>query len=72
MQVHISRALGMSTHTVSRGMKEVQNLKTIDSGRIRQAGGERKQVTELDPELLDDLERLIAPETRGDPESRLL
>ena len=68
----VATILNMSTHTVSRGMKEVQNPETIDPERIRKAGGGRKQATELDPELLDDLEKLIAPETRDDPESPLL
>ncbi len=68
----ISAVLKMSTATVSRGMKEVRNPETIAIERIRQSGGGRKPAIETDPELLQDLEQLIAPETRGDPQSPLL
>ncbi len=67
----IAAVLEMSTATVSRGMKEVQNPKTIVSEGIRKSGGGRKPATATDPDLLHDLEQLIAPETRGDPQSPL-
>ncbi len=67
----ISALLEMSTATVSRGVKELRNPETVESERTRQPGGGRKPATETDPELLDDLDRLIAPETRGDPQSPL-
>ena len=67
----ISAVLKMSPATVSRGMKEVRNPETIESERVRQTGGGRKLATELDPELINDLEQLISPETRGDPQSPL-
>ncbi len=38
---------------------------------IRRPGAGRKQVTDTDPTLLRDLESLIDPVTRGDPESPL-
>ena len=40
-------------------------------GRIRRPGAGRKNIVECDPNLLVSLERLIEPETRGDPESPL-
>jgi hypothetical protein len=67
----ISALLGMSTATVSRGMKEARNPETIEQDRIRQPGGGRKPATEIDPELTKDLEQLISPDTRGDPQSPL-
>jgi len=67
----ISALLGMSTATVSRGMKEARNPETIEQDRIRQLGGGRKPATEIDPELTKDLEQLISPGTRGDPQSPL-
>ena len=67
----VATVLAMSPNTVSRGMKEVQDPEATDAERVRLSGGGRKLATELDPELLDDLERLIAPETRGDPQSHL-
>lgn len=40
-------------------------------GRIRRSGAGRKNIVERDPKLLVSLDRLIEPETRGDPESPL-
>jgi len=67
----VSDLLNMSTATVSRGMKELREPETIESGRIRQSGGGRKPATEIDPKLTGDLEKLISPDTRGDPQSPL-
>ena len=39
--------------------------------RIRRPGGGRKRTTDTDPTLRRDLERLVEPVTRGDPESPL-
>jgi hypothetical protein len=38
---------------------------------VRKSGGGRKRSTDSDPELRSDLERLVSPQTRGDPESPL-
>jgi len=38
---------------------------------VRRAGGGRKPLTEVDPTLLGDLERLVDADSRGDPESVL-
>jgi len=40
-------------------------------GRIRRSGAGRKSIVERDPKLLVSLDRLIEPDTRGDPESPL-
>jgi len=42
-----------------------------ERGRIRRPGGGRKRTVELDPSLREDLERLVEPTSRGDPESPL-
>lgn len=39
--------------------------------RVRRPGGGRKALTEKDPTLLSDLDALVDPVTRGDPESPL-
>jgi transposase len=39
--------------------------------RIRKAGGGRKRIAEQDPALLQALEALVEPLTRGDPRSPL-
>jgi hypothetical protein len=67
----VSRACGLSRKSVSKGIKEIQAGKALAPGRIRRPGAGRKKVTEHDPRLVDALERLIAPNTRGDPETPL-
>jgi Rhodopirellula transposase DDE domain len=43
----------------------------VAGGRVRRPGGGRKARTETDETLLDDLDRLLDPVTRGDPMSPL-
>ena len=40
-------------------------------GRIRRPGGGRKKVSAVDPSVVEDLERLVEPLSRGDPMSPL-
>jgi len=66
----VSRACGLSRKAIAKGMQEISEGDSMP-GRIRRSGAGRKKITESDPELLASLERLIEPETRGDPESPL-
>ena len=66
----VARATGMSRVTITNGPHELENP-TPPSPRIRRPGGGRKPITETDPELLEVLETLIDPVTRGDPMSPL-
>jgi hypothetical protein len=71
----VSKATGVSRPAISRGLQELSGGAreiSLPPGRVRRPGGGRKAVTETDPTLLWDLERLVAPVTRGDPESPLL
>jgi len=68
----VARASGLSERTVSRGKREAEAGETLEPGRVRARGGGRKALSELDPQLLEALERLVADEARGDPESPLL
>jgi len=67
----VARATGLSRTTVARGIRDAENPKRLIPGRIRKEGGGRKRRTETDPTLKKDLEALIEPYTRGDPESPL-
>jgi hypothetical protein len=67
----VSRACGLSRKSISKGIKEIQAGKALGPGRIRRPGAGRKKITEHDPRLVDALERLIDPDTRGDPETPL-
>ena len=76
----VSFATGLSPKTIRSGIKELQTpwthlsqtTKNSDnSTRIRKIGGGRKKVSETDSTLIQDLEKLIDPATRGDPQSPL-
>jgi transposase len=67
----VSRATGLSRHVISDGMQELQGGKRAEEGRVRRKGGGRKSNVSKDPKLSEDLERLVEPVTRGDPESPL-
>jgi len=67
----VARATGMAIDTIRNGIAELESGETLAPGRVRRPGGGRKPLTETDPTLLADLERLLEAETRGDPESPL-
>ena len=67
----VSRATGLSRQVISQGIKELQDEEPTSSGRIRRKGGGRKKLVEKDPQIGVDLEHLVEPVTRGDPESPL-
>lgn len=71
----VARATGLSRNTIAEGIAELSEntdgIPVSSVSRIRRAGGGRKRLTERDPELLKDLESLVAPVTRGEPESPL-
>lgn len=58
---------------VARGMAELTDTAVVPlaPGRQRRPGGGRKPITEQDPTLVRDLEALVDPTTRGDPQSGL-
>src|SRR5260370_36062048 len=67
----VSRATGLSRQVISDGMQELQEGPQAEEGRVRRKGGGRKSNVSKDPRLREDLERLVEPVTRGDPESPL-
>jgi len=67
----VSRATGLSRKAISQGIKQLQQGGGGNEGRIRRKGGGRKKTVKKDPSLREDLERLVEPVTRGDPESPL-
>ena len=54
-----------------RGVRELERGETLELGRVRRRGGGRKPLSETDPSLVEDLERLVDPDSRGDPEQPL-
>jgi hypothetical protein len=66
----VSRVCGLSRVTITKGVRELQEA-PLPPGRVRRAGGGRPSLIVQDPDLLDRLEALVDPLTRGDPESPL-
>jgi transposase len=68
----VSRATGLSRTVIQNGIKELTGTRPRAApGRIRRPGGGRKKTVEIDPSVRVDLEQLVEPVTRGDPESAL-
>jgi transposase len=72
----VARATGVSRRAITVGLEELKHAASppavsAPSARVRKTGGGRKKATAQDVTLLRDLERLIEPLTRGDPESPL-
>ena len=65
----VAMATGVAPSTIGRGLKEL--AQDEPSERIRRPGAGRKRTISKDPTLLTDLEALVEPTTRGDPESPL-
>jgi Rhodopirellula transposase DDE domain len=82
----VAKAAGVSRTTVYAGLAEIEAASKVSKKkqasetsamaggagrRIRAAGGGRKKLIELDPGLLDALDALVEPTSRGDPMSAL-
>src|SRR5829696_5057952 len=73
----VAAATGVSRKRIGVGIRELREQAAPAAAappslaRVRRPGGGRKPKTETDPTLLDDLEALVEPLTRGDPMSPL-
>src|SRR3954469_10608133 len=68
----VARATGLAPQTIRLGIAELRGaVPSAGPGRVRRPGGGRKRTVERDPSVVADLERLVEPATRGDPESPL-
>jgi transposase len=67
----VARQTGVSVPTIRKGIAELRCGERLTPGRVRRHGGGRKPLTEIDPTLASDLERLVDEGSRGDPESLL-
>lgn len=68
----VAEALGIARGTIHAGLAEVQERETaIVPQRVRRCGGGRQPLTEKDPMVMEALNDLVEPTTRGDPESPL-
>jgi hypothetical protein len=71
----VSAATGLARNTIATGLRELEYRQAHPDdaveARLRSVGGGRKPLTEIDPGLLDALDALVDPVTRGHPESPL-
>ena len=74
----VSETTGVSRRAIRVGRQELLELKGSGAlaspglgARVRKPGGGRKRTIDKDPSLKDDLNALVDPITRGDPESPL-
>lgn len=73
----VARATGLGHRTIREGIGELGELSAAQpagrpqDARIRRPGAGRIPVEQVDPTLLADLDALVEPTKRGDPESPL-
>ena len=78
----VAKAVGISRTTIYAGLEELQSTSAAEpvpvppqasaaARRVRAQGGGRKRLTEKDATLLGDLDALVEPTARGDPQSPL-
>jgi len=71
----LSKITSLSRSTIHIGINELRKKKTKkgfdETNRTRKEGGGRKKIVTNNEKLLNDLENLIDPITRGDPENPL-
>ena len=71
----VARATGVSRRAIAVGTAELKQEPEEPMHRevaVRRKGAGRKKTLAKDPTLLQDLEKLVNPFTRGDPQSPLL
>jgi hypothetical protein len=73
----VTKATGILGKRIRYGMRDLTMMRgsppkeSPREQRVRRPGAGRKPLTETDPTLVPDLESLVEPTTRGDPESPL-
>jgi len=68
----VSKSTGVSRTTISTGLKELKEPDLIDKTRIRKEGGGRKKSIDKLPAIEKELDKLIEPALRGEPDSPLM
>ena len=65
----VAEATGVSDRTIRNGIRELREGDAPPPERQRRVGAGRKAADQRDSRLLDALEGLLEPGTRGDPQS---
>jgi len=71
-KVLVSKALGVSRDRINDGIKELKGEKPLllDNKQRREGGG-RKPIEFHQPDILKEIDNIVSPYTRGDPENPL-
>ena len=67
----VAQATRLSDRTIRTGIRELDDPDALPSTRQRRSGAGRRYREDEQPKLVDALERLVEPITRGDPMSPL-
>lgn len=69
----VHRATGLSQNTIRSGLKQMCSLpeEALSPDEIRAAGGGRPRLAVVDPSIVTDLDGLVEPTSRGEPECTL-
>ena len=67
----VSGISGVSIPTIRQGIKEIQAGQATETGRIRKAGGGRKSVEDIHPEILEKIKEIVDGNTYGSPDKVL-
>ena len=75
-KVRIAKLAGVSRVRINKGIKELESCvmpSTLEKGgKIRKSGGGRKTHKDVQPGLVEALEKIVNPHTLGDPMNPLL
>lgn len=58
---------GVSQTTIIRGKKELADRDTMKNARVRKPGGGRKKITDKYADIKDEIEKIVADTTYGNP-----
>jgi len=64
---YISELTGMSRTTITKGIRELKEFKTLPDEMIRHSGGGRKSLVENDKKIIKAIENIVDENTAGDP-----
>src|SRR5438045_442576 len=70
----LSALTGLSRTTITKGVKELRSRRKLakpGEDRLREVGGGRKRIEQVDPAIPVLLEKILAENTAGDPMSLL-